>query len=65
MSFQFRLGVAYMASGQWRCAIQALAKGVKLDPDSLAMVSHGHAEHSSVHACPAVSKPCIPGLSLV
>ena len=34
-----------MASGQWCRAIEALAKGVKLDPDNLAMVSHSHAEH--------------------
>lgn len=27
-----------MATGQWRHAIQALAKGLKLDPNNLAMV---------------------------
>ena len=31
-----------MATGHWRNAIQALAKGVKLDPDNLAMVSLSH-----------------------
>ena len=55
LHLQIRLGVAYMATGQWRHAIQALAKGVKLAPNNLAMVSPCHTQHPSLVAWPAVS----------